>query len=114
MIEIKDITQISKDKEVITLVNVEPSNQERLIKILEKATEDVMQHLAGFVFANIHRSLDGTRVVNYAQWKNKQAFEDMLQNPEAQIHMNESLSVSQAEPHLYQVVCVYNREQFGL
>ena len=44
----------------------------------------------------------------------EQAFEDMLQNPEAQIHMNESLSVSQAEPHLYQVVSVYNREQFGL
>jgi quinol monooxygenase YgiN len=115
--KIKDITQISKDKEVITLVNVfsvEPSNQERLIKILEKATEDVMQHLPGFVSANIHRSLDGTKVVNYAQWKNKQAFEDMLQNPEAQIHMNESLSVSLAEPHLYQVVSVYNREQFGL
>jgi hypothetical protein len=48
--KIRDITQISKDKEVITLVNVfsvEPSNQERLIKILEKATEDVMQHLPG-------------------------------------------------------------------
>jgi len=54
--------------------------------------------------ANIHRSLDGTKVVNYVQWKKIQAFEDMLQNPEAQIHMNESLSVSQPEPHLYKVV----------
>jgi len=110
---IQSETQISKEKEVITLVNVfsvERHIQERLIKILEKATEDVMQHLPGFVSANIHRSLDGTKVVNYAQWKSKQAFEDMLQNPEAQIHMNESLSISHAEPHLYQVVSVYNRE----
>jgi len=111
-IDIKHITQISEDKQVITLINVftvEPQNQERLIKILEQATEEVMRHLPGFVSANIHRSLDGARVVNYAQWKTKEAFEHMLQNSVAQKHMNEALSVSNAEPHLYQVVSVYNR-----
>jgi hypothetical protein len=46
--DIKQITQISEDNQVITLINVftvEPQNQERLIKILEQATEEVMRHL---------------------------------------------------------------------
>jgi quinol monooxygenase YgiN len=77
------------------------SIEERLIKILEKATEDVMQHLPGLSLQIYTVVWDGTKVVNYAQWKSKQAFEDMLQNPKAQKHMNESLSVSQSELHLY-------------
>jgi hypothetical protein len=46
----KHITQISEDNQVITLINVftvEPQNQERLIEILEQATEEVMRHLPG-------------------------------------------------------------------
>lgn len=106
------VTQISADNELITLINVftvEPQNQDRLIKILEQATEEVMRHLPGFVSANIHRSLDGVRVVNYAQWKSKEAFENMLQSSQAQKHMNEASNASSPEPHLYQVVSVYNR-----
>lgn len=68
-----------------------------------------MKHQPGFISANIHRSLDGVRVVNYAQWKSKEAFENMLQNPEAQRHVNEASGLSQPEPHLYQVVSVYHR-----
>lgn len=97
---------------MITLINVftvEPQNQDKLIKILERATEEVIRHIPGFVSANIHRSVDGVRVVNYAQWKSKEAFENMLQNAEAQRHVNEALSVSGSEPHLYQVISVYNR-----
>jgi hypothetical protein len=48
--------------------------------------------------------------VNYAQWKSKEAFEVMLKNSAAQEHMNEALSVSISEPHLYQVASVYNRQ----
>jgi quinol monooxygenase YgiN len=68
-------SHISADNELITLINVfsvEPRNQDKLIKILETATEEVMQHIPGFISANIHRSLDGVRVVNYAQWKSKE------------------------------------------
>jgi quinol monooxygenase YgiN len=107
----KHITEILEGTDMITLINVftvEPQNQENLIKILEQATEEVMRYLPGFISANIHRSLDGIKVVNDAQWKNKKAFEDMLQNPEAQRHMNEALRVSKSEPNLYQVVSIYN------
>jgi hypothetical protein len=68
-----------------------------------------MQHLPGFVSANIHRSLDGVKVANYAQWKSKEPFENILQNSGAQKHMNEASNASSPEPHLYQVVSVFNR-----
>jgi heme-degrading monooxygenase HmoA len=70
-----------------------------------------MWYLPGFVSANLHQSLGGVRVVNYAQWKSKEDFENMLQNSEARKHMNEALSVPSLEPHLYQVVSVYTPEQ---
>jgi quinol monooxygenase YgiN len=93
------MSQISvADNELVTLINVfnvEPQNQDKLIKLLERATEEVMKHQPGFISANIHHSLDGVRVVNYAQWKSKEAFENMLQNPEAQRHVNEASSLSQ-------------------
>lgn len=65
----------------------------------------VMNRLPGYVSANIHRSLDGTRVVNYAQWRRVEDFEAMLHDPAAQEHMQSAstLAVS-VEPHLYQVV----------
>jgi heme-degrading monooxygenase HmoA len=40
-----------------------------------------MKHAPGFVSANIHRSLDGKKVVNYAQWESKEAFEAMGKIP---------------------------------
>lgn len=63
-----------------------------------------MNRLPGYVSANIHRSLDGTRVVNYAQWRRVEDFEAMLRDPTAREHMGaaQDLAVS-VEPHLYEV-----------
>src|SRR5919198_3803110 len=75
---------------VLTLINVftvAPERQEELIALLDRATVEVMRHQPGFVSANIHRSLDGTRVVNYAQWSSRAAFEAVLRDPAAREHM---------------------------
>jgi heme-degrading monooxygenase HmoA len=63
-----------------------------------------MKKQKGFISANIQRSLDGTAVVNYAQWKSKDAFEKMLNNPQAQIHMNDILNIAGSDGRLYEVV----------
>jgi quinol monooxygenase YgiN len=81
---------ISKDNDVVTLINVftvRPEHQQRLVDVLVNATQTVMRKQPGFISANIHRSLDGTRVTNYAQWQSPEAFEAMLQNQEAAEHM---------------------------
>ena len=98
---------IAKDNEVVTLINVftvAPEDQQRLVDVLAEATRAVMRKQPGFVSANIHRSLDGTRVTNYARWRSTEAFETMLQNQEAAEHMGEAARIAERfEPHLYEV-----------
>jgi quinol monooxygenase YgiN len=98
---------IAKDNDVVTLINVftvAPEDQQRLVDVLVDATQAVMRKQPGFVSANIHRSLDGTRVTNYAQWRSQEAFEAMLRNQEAAEHMGEAARIAKRfEPHLYEV-----------
>lgn len=102
-----EVTTISRERDVVTLVNifsVAPENQQRLVDLLAEATETTMSSMPGYVSANIHKSLDGTKVVNYAQWESREAFEAMLKNPEAAPHMGEAYKLAdRIEPHLYEV-----------
>ena len=99
---------IATGQDVVTLVNVftvSPERQQQLADLLVEATATVMNQLPGFVSANIHRSLDGTRVVNYAQWRRVDDFEAMLRDGRAQEHMQVASRVAdRVEPHLYRVV----------
>lgn len=88
---------ISKENDVATLVNVftvEPENQQRLVDMLLEATEQTMKGLPGFVSASIHKSLDGVRVANYAQWRSREDFEAMLKNPDATAHMEPIMEIA--------------------
>lgn len=105
-------TMISSDQDVATLINVftvTPDSQQQLVDLLIEATEQVMRHRPGFVSANIHASLDGTRVVNYAQWRSREDFHVMLNDPTAREHMNAMQTLGTAEPHLYEVASVHHR-----
>jgi heme-degrading monooxygenase HmoA len=98
---------IARDNDVVTLINVftvAPEDQERLVDVLVDATRVVMRRQPGFVSASIHKSFDGTRVTNYAQWRSLEAFEAMLRNQEAAEHMGEAARIAERfEPHLYEV-----------
>jgi heme-degrading monooxygenase HmoA len=39
------------------------------VRVLAEGTEKAMRHRPGFVSVNVLASYDGTRVVNYAQWR---------------------------------------------
>jgi quinol monooxygenase YgiN len=102
------ITQHADHATLINVFTVEPDRARQLADLLATATEDVMRHIDGFISANIHVSTDGTRVVNYAQWRNAEAFQAMLQNPVAQPHMAACAQLATAyEPHLYTVESVH-------
>jgi antibiotic biosynthesis monooxygenase (ABM) superfamily enzyme len=109
------MTIIATDQEVVTLVNVftvTPDRQQQLIDELVEATRSVMRRLPGYVSANIHRSLDGSRVVNYAQWRRQEDFQAMLRDPVATEHRNKAqrLAIS-VEPHLHDVVFIDHADQ---
>jgi Antibiotic biosynthesis monooxygenase len=90
----------------VEALNEDPSPIEALTvpAIVEHYEGIIDENQPGFVSANIHSSLDGTRVTNYAQWRSTEAFETMLQNQEAAEHMGEAARIAQRfEPHLYEV-----------
>lgn len=105
------MTLISTEAELITMVTVytvEPSNQQKLLDLLDKATVEVMQHLEGFVSANFHKGSDGTSVINYAQWRNSEAFQAMIVNPDAQKYAQEAAKLAtKVERHLCEVESVF-------
>lgn len=106
-------TTIRVGAPVATLINVftvQPGRQRELADLLITATEQVMQHLPGFVSASIHVSLDGARVVNYAQWETAEAFQVMLANTDAQKHMDRATAIAGSiDPHLYRVASIHHR-----
>lgn len=101
---------ISKSAPIATLINVftvKPGKQDELIRVLEAATHEVMKDIDGFVSASLHRSLDGKKVANYAQWRDPAAFQAMLKNPRAQEHMQKATALSESvEPSLYEVAAI--------
>ncbi len=102
---------IEKGRKILTLINVftvAPEKQQALVTLLIDATEQTMKHLPGFVSANIHRSLDGKKVVNYAQWESMADFEAMRKNPEAAPHMQTAAALAQFDPILCEVADAVN------
>ena len=105
------MTVITAHTDHTTLINVftvQPERARELVDLLTAATEEVMQHIDGFISANIHLSADGTRVVNYAQWRSAEAMQAMQHNPTAREHMVLCAGVADGfEPHLYTVESVH-------
>lgn len=105
------MTIIAEGQSSIALINiftVDPGDVDQLVALLNEATEKTMRHRPGFVSANIHRSLDGTRVANYAQWRSKEDFDAMMADPEAKEHMGAAGKLAQRfEPMLYTVAAVH-------
>jgi hypothetical protein len=72
---------ISADADLVTLTStytVDPSRQRELVTFPQDTTTRGFTTLAGPVPANFHVSLDGARVVSYAQWRSEADFHAML------------------------------------
>src|ERR1700755_479753 len=104
------MTTIAEGADCITLINiftVDPDKQNDLVRLLDEATEKTMRNRHGFISANIHASLDGRHVANYAQWRSRKDFETMMADPEANAHMAKAGAMSEKfEPVLYEVASV--------
>jgi antibiotic biosynthesis monooxygenase (ABM) superfamily enzyme len=102
---------IRADSPVVTLINVfsvAPENQDRLLEAWQRSTDEVIRHLPGFVSANIHASLDGTKVINYAQWESQESFRSMLTDPAASEWLRKLAEIGTPAPVLCRVVSVHH------
>ena len=98
---------IEQGRTLMTLVNVftvKPDKQAELAELLVRATDETMKDLPGFMSASIHRSLDGTKVINYAQWRSQADFAALKDNPKAQPHMKAAAALASFEPIVCEVV----------
>lgn len=101
------MTTIEINKDIVTLINVftvDPSKQQVLVDALIGTTKKVWHLQDGYISASIHKSRDRKKVVNYVQYKSKEAFDKRLDDPQAMVHMNKILSMAKADGNLYDVV----------
>jgi heme-degrading monooxygenase HmoA len=107
-----DTSSISVAGSLVTQMNVftvAEVRQGELVDALDKATAEILMHQPGFVSANIHASLDHTRVVNYAQWATQEDFEAMQGRLDVQEQLQQIMTIAtSADPRLYTVRAVYH------
>jgi len=98
---------ISVEDNYITLINVftvDPANQQKLVDLLILATENRVNKITGFISASLHKSVDGTKVTMYAQWRSAEDYQNMRNNPTASPYLQEALEIASFDPGMYQVV----------
>ena len=101
---------VSRESNLVTLINVfetKPEQQQALIEQWSRFTDSVKEE-PGFIGAALHRSTDGTRVVNYAQWRSDADWDNFLKKYREQFATFGPLS-ERIDPHLYEVVYLYDR-----
>lgn len=106
------MTAIREGSAPVTLINVftvTPERQNDLVRLLREATEQTIRHQPGFVSVNIHASLDGTNVVNYAQWESVDDLTAMLADPESSEHIGKISAIAQSAAQLYRVESIVER-----
>jgi quinol monooxygenase YgiN len=92
---------------IVTLINVftvEPANQRRLVDLLIRATDGAVNRAPGFISSTLHRSVDGTKVTMYAQWRSAKDYQAMRQDPGPRPFLEEALAIAKFEPGMYEVV----------
>ena len=112
MSNVKQKSSIEAQTGILTVVNVlipKPEEQEKVVSLLQKGMTDTMQYQPGFISANIHKSLDSSHVLVYAQWKDSASLQDAVKLIESgkAPSMMEVFSIGNPEYHPYEVVSVH-------
>ena len=105
---------ISKGDRVATVINVftvAPGDQGRLVELLTSATQSSVRHVRGFLSAALHRSLDGTKVTMYAQWRTVEDYQRMRSRSDTSPFLADAITIATFDPGLYEVVEIFYPEE---
>jgi len=87
----------------ITTVKVPPDHQSEVLELMTERAR-FMARQPGFVSISLHRSEDGSHIVNYVQWTNRNKLEAAHQSPEFRKQWPRfGELIKEAEPCLYEV-----------
>jgi len=88
----------------ITIVEAEPDKQAEALSLMTERAR-FMSKQPGFVSISLHRSLDGRRIVNYIQWRNREQLQSAHKSPDFRKEWNRfDRMTDEIDPHLYEVV----------
>jgi hypothetical protein len=106
---------VTVDTDQVTLVNVftvDPTRQIELVDALDDATRKIFVTLPGFISANLHTSLDGTRVINYARWASERQYKDALQRADVREHLAAATALADKwDPTLVRVRSIHHPKE---
>jgi len=90
----------------INTFGCEPSDQDEVVRINVDIVDQVASTFPGFISATVHRSTDGTRVINYLQWESAEHLAAMQRSPEFHAIARRFAGLIEFEPHECDVVHV--------
>lgn len=101
---------ISRENKQVTLINVFETRPEQQQELIDQWTRfaEAVQGEPGMIGTSLHRSKDGTRVINYAQWSSEEDLERFLKKYRTQMDARRQLAV-RVDPHLYEVVYLWEK-----
>jgi hypothetical protein len=76
----------------------------KVVELLARVTDTSVRHVPGFISSALHRSLDGTKVTMYAQWRTIEDHEAMRKDPAPMPYLQEALTIAKFEPGMYEVL----------
>ena len=97
--------RVSREGNLVTLINVfetKPEQQQVLLDQLSRFAESVVKEEPACIGAALHRSTDGTRVINYAQWRSQEDLDRFVKKYREQMGAF-LLQASRADAHVYEV-----------
>jgi hypothetical protein len=99
-----NVLEIAEPAGVMAMINVlstDPSRRDQLMDVWRRGAERFWENMPGVVAAALHRSEDGMRLVNYAQWTSGEAWQQARQvagDNRAGVH-----GFGTSDPRLYQL-----------
>lgn len=88
----------------INVIDVDPSKQQELIDVLLEGAGQVISQRPGFLSVRVLASLDGSRVVNIAEWASAGDAKATQSDPAAADYARRAAALGRPSPGVYAVV----------
>jgi heme-degrading monooxygenase HmoA len=103
---------IRADHQPVTQITVfapDPGKQDEVLSLIRERAR-FMARQPGFLSISLHRSLDGTRIVNYVQWQSREQLQAAHHSPEFREEWSTlDRLTGEIAPQLYEIVEVLDR-----
>jgi predicted ester cyclase/heme-degrading monooxygenase HmoA len=86
---------------LLNVFRVAPDSQDTLASLVLGTATDIAASLPGFLDATVLCSVDGQRVVNYAHWSDRAAFETFMTDSRTPARLHAATELGEPDGHAY-------------